>query len=86
MAVTNTKFKVTDRDLRISGSTTVHSDDATQPRILQPVAASTDVTTANGFTTTNLKPGDMLMVVDDTGYKLWIRNGPNTGWVKATLA
>ena len=59
----------------------------TQPRLLQPVAQDTDITVANGFTTANLRPGDMLFVADSdqvsetTKEQLFFRNGANDGWI-----
>lgn len=62
------------------------------PRLLQPVANDTDLTTANGFTSANLRPGDMIMVADGTASnpQLLVRNEANNGWsvynYDATLA
>jgi hypothetical protein len=83
MAVTNTKFKITDRTRRIPRNQ-LFKDHETQPRLLQPVAAATDVTVANGFVATDLRPGDLMFVVAGASSgnppELWTRNGANGGW------
>ena len=76
MAVTNTKFKIADPDLRDFYGPMPYVKDRVsaassygevQPRLLQPVAVTTDVTEANGFLTTNLVQGDILLIVDGIG-------------------
>ena len=83
---TNTKFKVSPVVKQRYRSNTVGADyevdAALQPRLLQPVTNDTALTVANGFTTANLRPGDMILIDDGTGGipQLLIRNGANNGW------
>lgn len=84
MAITNTQYKVCERELRRD---TGQGDYETQPRILQPVISSAAVTVANGFTTQNLRPGDQVLIALDSSdspsaTRMWTRNETNDGWYK----
>lgn len=70
-----------------AGTQLVPDDIKNAPRMLTPVLAFSTITTNNGFTTANLRPGDIVTVLDVTAtgadaYGFMIRNAANTGWIK----
>lgn len=87
MAITNTKFKITERTRRQRGKASF-SDHTKQPRLLQPVTDSEDITVANGFVPGDLIPGDMifaLLSIDNAVPALLIRQSGNTSWHELRL-
>ena len=79
MSVTNTKYRTGNREFRLDEGRPFY---ANQPRVLHPVSSVGAITTANEFTTANLKTGDLLPVLlPGGGVQLFIRNEENTRWL-----
>ena len=75
MAITTTVAPVVDRSRRL-------------PRTLESVADITSLIAANGFSSTDLIPGDQVFVQegsDSPESSLCIRNAANDGWKELVL-
>lgn len=88
--VTNTVMKWTPTDRRgpFGDATNKSKDVNNQPRLLQPVTVKGSLTTNNGFTAANCRPGDMVVsLTEETNViTLNIRNAANSGWYQINIS